>query len=117
MTENAIILYKEDGTEVELPVKFELCSRCEGKGTHVNPAVDGNGITGEEWANDWDEDSREMYMTGGYDVSCYACHGKRVVPVADRERMSDDDWREYMAQLDEDARDAEVQAYELRMGC
>jgi len=70
--------------EGELPGKFEVCSRCQGHGTHCNPNIDGNGITSSEWA-EWDEESREMYLSGGYDVTCEACHGARVTLEIDRE--------------------------------
>lgn len=62
--------------------KYQVCPRCEGEGTHTNPSIDGNGITSSEWA-EWDEEDREMYMTGGYDVQCELCKGQRVVTVTD----------------------------------
>ncbi len=71
-------------TEHELPAKYEVCPRCSGKGTHVNPSVDGNGLTHEAFAED--PDFEEAYFAGAYDVECYECKGKRVVPVADEER-------------------------------
>jgi hypothetical protein len=75
-----------DEVEVELPSRFEVCQRCEGRGSHVNPNIDGHGITAEEWDRDWDEDSREGYMTGRYDVPCQTCDGLRVERVVDRDR-------------------------------
>lgn len=76
-----------DGNEVvaELPAKYEVCPRCRGKGTHCNPNIDGNGITADEWERDWDEDSREAYVRGDYDVTCTTCGGQRVVLVPDHE--------------------------------
>lgn len=59
--------YTED---IEVPAKWEICSHCRGNGTHVNPNIDGHGIGAEEWEQDWDDDSREMYFSGGYDVRC-----------------------------------------------
>lgn len=66
-----ITIEDADGFDVEheLPTKFEVCDGCRGKGTHVNRNIDGNGITAGEWA-EWDEDDRETYMSGGYDVTC-----------------------------------------------
>jgi len=77
----------EDGdTEVvELPAYYEVCPRCEGKGKHVNPSIDEHGITEEEWEHDWDEESREAYLSGRYDVTCHECGGKRVVKVVDED--------------------------------
>lgn len=70
-----------DEIEVAIPARFEVCDRCEGRGTHVNPAVDGNGLSQEDF--DGDPDLRENYFGGMYDVSCEDCGGKRVVLVPD----------------------------------
>lgn len=85
--------------EAELPIHFEVCDRCRGKGTHTNPSIDGHGISAEEWANDWDDESREMYMNGGYDVSCEECGGRRVVPVVDEDRCDPDVLKHYHEHL------------------
>ena len=63
----------EDGihlTEVEFKVKYQLCPVCEGKGTHVNPDIDCNGITQEDIAND--PGFFEDYKSGIYDVIAYS---------------------------------------------
>lgn len=77
---------------------YEVCSTCDGKGSHVNPDIDAGGISGDDpfWEDDRDDDwdwggceddegnlpvATSRYMRGDYDVSCYECHGKRVVPV------------------------------------
>jgi hypothetical protein len=81
-------LMGDDGAEleVELPAKFEVCPRCAGAGTHVNPAIDGNGISREDF--DADPDFHEAYMAGAYDIQCQTCKGERVVSVVDRPRLS-----------------------------
>jgi RecJ-like exonuclease len=88
----AIILV-DDGegceTEVEIPIEFDVCDTCEGKGTHVNPSIDAHGITEDEWGQ-WDSDEQEFYMSGGYDVECHECAGKRVIPVPAETRMTDE---------------------------
>jgi hypothetical protein len=61
-------------------VRYAVCPRCEGRGSHVNPAVDGNGITAEEM-DELGEDFREDYLSGVYDVRCEECGGNRVVPA------------------------------------
>lgn len=76
----------ETEEECEVPFKFEVCPTCDGKGTHTNPSVDSGGITGSEWA-EWDDEDRESYMEGTYDVQCYECRGQRVTPEMDRERV------------------------------
>lgn len=73
---------------VAVTCRFEVCPACEGRGSHVNPSIDDRGITSSEWA-EWDEDDRETYISGGYDVSCYECGGQRVVSVPDLEHASE----------------------------
>lgn len=75
-----------DDEEHLLPGKFQVCTRCRGVGMHVNPAVDGNGISPDEFAQD--PDFEESYFRGDYDVQCEACHGERVVAVPDLARWS-----------------------------
>ena len=67
---------------VAIPFLWEVCETCNGKGSHVNPSIDSHGITSSEWA-EWDEDEREGYFRGRYDVTCYECNGLRVVPEPD----------------------------------
>jgi len=78
-----LVLEDEDGNETEatLPGKPEVCSRCNGKGRHVNPSIDGHGITQDEWENEWSYEEQEMYLSGGYDITCDECKGLRVVLV------------------------------------
>ncbi|MCK5318173.1 MAG: hypothetical protein KAJ55_09670 [Anaerolineales bacterium] len=80
--------------EVEIPTKFVVCSRCRGKGSHVNPAIDGHGISPEEFRDD--PDFEEAYFRGDYDVACHSCQGKRVTPAPDWDRLSKEErqaWR------------------------
>jgi hypothetical protein len=58
--------------------KFVVCPLCRGTGKHVNPSIDCNGLTAEDF--DEDPDFREEYMNGTYDVTCNECGGKNVVP-------------------------------------
>lgn len=90
MNRTKLKYFTKNGLELalRLPVKMEVCSRCEGRGTHVNPAVDGNGITAEEWANDYDDDTREAYMSGRYDIQCEECQGANVVPAVDESKLT-----------------------------
>ena len=50
-----------------------ICPACRGNGTHVNPAIDANGLTSEDFAND--PDFHDDYMSGVYDQHCEACNG------------------------------------------
>lgn len=66
---------------VNLPGKYQVCSRCDGEGSIVNPSVDGNGISAEQFAED--PDFKEAYFAGAYDIRCPECNGQRVVVVPD----------------------------------
>jgi len=76
-------------SEVEIPIEFGVCATCEGKGKHVNPAIDAHGITEDEWGQ-WSSDEQEDYLSGGYDVECHECAGRRVEPIPDEARMTDE---------------------------
>jgi len=119
-----IQVYLEDGDEeatVDAPGRFEVCGRCNGHGTHVNPNIDGHGITMEEWwGPDWDDESREMYMSGGYDVACHECGGTRVVPIIDWqafERQNPEAAKAYEDQQEQLADLEAMEAAERRYGC
>ena len=72
--------YPENGGEpIQHKCKFEVCPHCEGRGTHVNRAVDGNGISAQEFADD--PEFADAYFSGMYDVMCDTCNGKRVIAV------------------------------------
>lgn len=76
-----------------LPASYEVCHKCDGKGTHVNPAVDGHGISREEF--DEDPEFREAYMSGVYDITCQHCEGLRVIPVINEEKLTDEQKKIY----------------------
>lgn len=83
-----LTVFAEEGHEVELvlPAKWALCPRCRGAGSHVNPAIDGNGISPEEFRED--PDFEEAYFSGVYDVACHRCAGEKVIAVLDREKAT-----------------------------
>lgn len=69
---------------VSVPVCFDVCPTCNGRGSHVNPSIDCDGLSAEDFAED--PDFAEDYVQGFYDVPCYGCHGRNVVPSLDRKR-------------------------------
>ena len=87
----------DDGEEIAhvLPLKYEVCHTCEGRGVHVNPSIDAGGIGQDDefWEDDYDDEIEDedgniggsRYMNGYYDVPCYTCGGKNVVPSVDRQ--------------------------------
>lgn len=97
-----------------VPFKYEVCPLCDGKGTHANPSVDASGITAEDFYED--PDFAEEYLAGRYDVICYKCGGKNVVPVLHRDRIDPEILKKIDAQ-EEDREDfRRIQDAERRMG-
>lgn len=108
-----ITLEDDDGNEVEheLPAEYTVCPCCRGNGSIVNPNVDGNGLTQEDF--DQNPGFFEDYMGGVYDVSCPECRGERVVQVIDERACADSGKmdvldaylkdRQLIAQLDEES--------------
>lgn len=96
-----ISILSEDGeTVIIIPSHLEVCWRCSGRGRHVNPAIDGNGISAEQWESDWSYEERQDYLEGRYDVLCLECKGQNVVAVADEDDMSPEvlrEWRSHLA--------------------
>lgn len=92
----------EDGWEHthDFRGKPEVCSRCRGTGV-TTEHIDGHGITMEEWERDWDDESREDYLSGRYDRPCPECNGNRVELVIDRDAADP----KMLAMLDEWIRD------------
>jgi hypothetical protein len=62
---------------VEVKFRWTVCPTCDGKGSHVNPSIDCDGLTASDFE---DEEFKESYFSGVYDVVCAECNGNRVVP-------------------------------------
>lgn len=110
--------YTDDDDEIvhELPATFEVCPRCRGAGSHVNPAIDGHGITMDEWENEWSPDEQDTYLSGGYDVTCYECKGLRVVKVVDEAACDPQLLKAYHRHLREEAEYQRMCEMERRYG-
>jgi hypothetical protein len=107
-----VLLKSGDQVEVELPGKRIVCPRCEGKGTHVNPSIDGHGISAEEFAED--PDFEESYFSGLYDVRCEECDGRNVIEVVDESKLTKRMLRRLHAYQDSEARDRAEIEFERR---
>ena len=106
------ILDVEGGiASLRVSVSYQVCSLCEGHGSHVNPNVDYNGLTEEDMH---DYEFMEDYHSGRYDVTCGQCNGRNVEPVIEfpeaLEKWLNDRYEE------DDADYAEMAA-ERRFGC
>ena len=99
-----------------LPVAYEVCTLCSGRGTHTNPSIDASGISQEEF--DRDPDFEEDYRRGVHDVACYECGGQRVIPTLVEGNLSPEQEKLVygLREREERAHAAEVAA-ERRMGC
>jgi RecJ-like exonuclease len=83
--------------ERERPFNWVICDRCRGHGKHVNPNIDGHGLSREDF--DEDPDFAEDYFSGVYDVACHECRGAGKVKVPDVSRMTFAEKREYVLEL------------------
>ena len=102
--------YTDDGGEVEvtLPTHKAVCSRCRGEGSVDNPAFS-NGVSFEEQ----DEDFREAYFNGAYDVVCPDCNGMRVADEVEEEKFTPlqrKAWEQHCEICAEEAREANMRA-------
>ncbi len=97
--------------EYTLPTCWVVCPTCDGAGKHVNPAIDCNGLTAEDFYAD--PDFMEEYVRGDYDVPCRTCNGRTTVKEIDLHSVSEP-IRKYIEQWLED--EAECRA-ERAMGC
>jgi hypothetical protein len=68
---------------VSLPARRVVCPVCEGERKHVNPAIDGNGLSADDFAQD--PDFAESYFGGTYDVRCDYCKGRGFVDEVDED--------------------------------
>lgn len=100
--------------QYDLPVVYEVCNTCNGKGKHVDPSIDASGLIHA----DMDPDFEEQYFNGVYDVACYGCDGKRVVPVPSPQTDTDKEVVKYIEEVEDDnARYDAIVASEILYGC
>lgn len=92
---------KDEYESVAVKLRFEVCPTCDGRGSHVNPSIDCNGLSREDFAED--PDFAEDYFSGMYDVPCYQCGGENVALAVDRSRNS----KAVLAVVDEWAKSAD----------
>lgn len=99
---------EDEEEEISFPAKFEVCDICNGKGQHVNPSIDCHGLTSDDFAED--PDFAEGYFSGRYDVACYCCHGQRVMPVVDEDRLTPEQKKALERLNDKQRADAEFES-------
>lgn len=115
-----IDLYDHDDTLITatFPAKWQVCHICEGRGKHVNPSIDCNGLSKEDF--DRDPDFMEEYLSGVYDITCNNCRGRNVEPVLAPEKFNSTHQYWYSL-LEEHMRLEQLHQQEIeaerRMGC
>lgn len=115
-----VVMYNDetgDEEEIHLPTHKIVCPTCSGKGHHVNPSIDANGLSSDDF--DADPDFREDYFGGAYDVQCYECGGKNVVDAVDMEKLERTNkplYDRYMKHLSFEQQWRAEEAHERRMG-
>ncbi len=104
------------GVDIEesLPMHWAVCDVCHGKGTHVNPAIDCCGITGDDFAED--PDFAESYKRGDYDQPCNRCGGRTTIQAVDLDALSETQRKLYEEQQREEANDRACYLAEVRAG-
>lgn len=106
------ILFLEDGSEITLPTRWEICGCCEGSGKS-------SAYLGAFTRDDMDEAGQEFmddYMAGHYDRACDPCGGTGKVPVVDRAKLTPEYKVEWDAQCRADAECAAIERAERAMG-
>lgn len=89
MKASVIINEDDEEYEIKVPIKFEVCPICNGKGKHIDPLIDAHGISAKEFEDD--PNFYEEYRSGYYDVDCYKCGGRNVVPVVNKNICKEED--------------------------
>lgn len=102
--------------KIRLPAVAVVCDRCNGEGTHVNPAIDGHGLTWEEIDELGGDEFMDDYLGGVYDVSCEECNGERIIWNPDTSRANPDDLKLWEEHLQEEYEYRAMVEAERRMG-
>lgn len=95
---------------IDLPHVMEVCPTCRGKGSRVNPAVDGWSYNDEHV----DEEFVSNYFSGLYDVQCDTCSGLRVIAVPDESLCPSHLLQQWNKDRDDEALAAEMARMESR---
>ena len=105
----------EIAQELGLPTKKIVCLTCGGEGYCANPAIDGNGLSSDCFAEN--PDFAEDYFDGAYDTRCGTCDGYRVVDAIDLESCSAEQIEDYEEYQRNERESREIYEAEKQMGC
>lgn len=92
----------DDDEGITVPIIFEVCPTCEGKGKFTNPSIDRNGLSFQDM-RDLGSDFISDYRGGRFDKCCPTCDGMRVTPTLDEDRAKTRELQAWIALLDEES--------------
>ena len=76
----------------------KTCHICQGRGSFVNPAIDSNGLSEEDF---YDEDFMESYRSGVYNMTCPLCNGEGQFTYYDKDNQKTLIAREFVSQYND----------------
>lgn len=105
-------LYCDDGSEIELPFKWEICGSCRGEGKS-------SAYLGAFTRSEMDEEGPEFlddYMGGRYDRACDRCEGGGKVRVVDWSKLTKQQRKDWNEQVRGEREAAAITRMERAMG-
>jgi hypothetical protein len=79
-----VIVYDDEGNEVTLPTKWEVCSACGGEGKS-------SAYLGAFTPDELDREGEDFvidYWNGAYDRECEICNGRTTVRAVDEDNLT-----------------------------
>lgn len=115
MAQHITKIYTADDEEKQLPVKWEICSCCNGEG---KSSAHLGAFTASERNETFRDDPEFMedYFAGHFDQPCDACDGTGKVQVVDFEQVSPEDRAIWEQMMEQERFDAAVSRAERRAG-
>lgn len=108
-----VVITNDEGEDIELPTQWAICSECNGDGKHSQRL---GAITQSERERDWDEESWETYLRGGYDRTCDSCSGSGKVLEVDVDKLTPEQGRLWVAWVEDEAEYRQMRRMERDMG-
>ena len=106
------VLYRDDGSEIELPTKWRICGTCKGHGKS-------SAYLGAFTRDDFDQqepDFYDQYMAGAYDRACDRCDGSGKIEIVDRAKLTPEQIKDWEEQLRDDRECEAIHRAERAMG-
>lgn len=92
----------EPGELVSIPIVFEVCHSCNGRGKILDPSLGISDLSPEKLAASG-QDVVDAYNAGEFHINCHECLGARVLPNLDEDRASQPQLRVWISLLEEEA--------------